>query len=204
MFQVQDGIREDPLEVTLPANTASFGGDPYPLAPDHEPIGFSHQGGVRLVQDHSNQYGCGPYEQTYSDEVLLVDRGGCTFLEKLLNAKEAGASGVVVVNDNDIRVSPSIDEEEKEAVGNVADDVALVILTRTEGSVVTDMIERTRDSGMGQVMFTVDVESKQAGPKRKPTKIYRSSNDVDRLKDDTQKMLYLNGHALVNTRLVVQ
>ena len=204
MFQVQDGIREDPVEVTLPANTASFGGDPYPLAPDHEPIRFSHQGGVRLVQDHSNQHGCEPYGEMYSDEVLLVDRGGCTFLEKLLNAKGAGASGVVVINDDDVRISPSIDEEEKEVVGNVVDDVALVILTRTGGNAVTDMIKRAQDSGTGQVMFTVDLESKQAGPKRKPTKIYRSSNDVDRLKDDTQKMLYLNGHALVNTRLVAQ
>jgi len=204
MFQVQDEIREDPVEITLPANTASFGGDPSTLAPDHGPIRFSHQGGVRLVQNHSNQYGCGPYEQTFSDEVLLVDRGGCTFLEKLLNAKEAGASGVVVINDNDVRISPSIDEEEKEAVGNVVDDVALVILTRTGGDAVADMIKRTQDSGMGQVMLIVDMESRQAGPKRKPTKIYRSSNDVDRLKDDTQKMLYLNGHALVNTRLVVQ
>jgi len=111
---------------------------------------------------------------------------------------------VVVINDNYVRISPSIDEEEKEAVGNVADDVALVILTREGGKAVTDMIKRTRDSGMGQVMFTVDQESKQAGPKRKPTKIYRSSNDVDKLKDDIQKVLYLNGHALVNTRLVVQ
>jgi len=109
---------------------------------------------------------------------------------------------VVVINDNDVRISPSIDEEEKEAVGNVVDDVALVILARTGGKVVTDMIKRTHDSGMGQVMFTVDLESRQAGPKRKPTKIYRSSNDVDKLKDDTRRVLYLNGHALVNTRLV--
>lgn len=202
MFQIQDGIREDPAEVTLPANTASFGGDPSPLAPDREPIRFSHQGGVRLVQDYSNRYGCGHYEQTHSDEVLLVDRGDCTFLEKLLNAKEAGASGVVVINDNDVRVSPSIDEAEKEAVGDVVDDVALVILSRAGGKAVTDMIKRTQDSGTGQVMFTVDLESKQAGPKRQPTKMYRSTNDVDKLKDDTHRVLYLNGHALVNTRLV--
>jgi len=203
MFQVQAGKTEVPFGVTLPANTALFGGDPSPFAPDHEPIRFGHRDGVLLVQDHSNQYGCQPYEQTYSGEALLVDRGECTFLEKLLNAKGAGASGVIVINDGDTRVSPSIDEEEREGVGDALDDVALVILIKTAGEVVIDMIKRTQDLGMGQVMFMVDPESRQVGVKRKPTKAYKSSNDMDKLKDDIQKVLYLNGHALVNTRLVV-
>ena len=203
IFQVQEGTTEGPLEVTLLANAALFGGDPSLLALDHEPIRFGHQDGVRLVQDHSNQYGCQPYEQTYLDEALLVDRGECTFLEKLLNAKEAGASGVVVINDSDIRVNPSIDEEEREEVGDALDDVALVILTKVGGKAVTDMIKRMQGFGAGQVMFTVDLGNRQVGVKRKPTKAYRSSNDVDNLKDDFQKVLYLNGHALVNTRLVV-
>jgi mannosidase alpha-like ER degradation enhancer 1 len=73
------------------------------------------------------------HEQSYVDEALLVDRGECTFLEKLLNAKEAGASGVIVINDDDARVSPSIDDEEREEVGDAVDDVALVILTKTAG-----------------------------------------------------------------------
>jgi hypothetical protein len=65
------------------------------------------------------------------------------------------------------------------------------------------MIKRTQDLGVGQVMFTVDPESRQVGAKRKPTKNPKSSNEMDKLKDDIQKVLYLNGHALVNTRLVV-
>ena len=203
MFQTQEDIAEGPLRVNLPANTASFGRDPSLLTTDYEPIGFGHQDGVRLVQDHSNRYGCQAYQQTYSDEVLLADRGECTFLMKLLNAKEAGASGVVVINDNDARISPSIDEDEKDEVGDAVDDVVLVILTKTGGKAVTDMIKRTRDLGVGQVMFTIDPESRQVGVKMKPTKIYNGSNDIDKLKDDIHKVLYLNGHALVNTRLVV-
>ena len=203
MFQVQEGITEGPLRVTLSANTALFGRDPSLLATDHEPIRFGHQNGVRLAQDHSNQYGCQPYQQIYSNEVLLVDRGGCTFLKKLLNAKEAGASGVIVINDSEARVSPSIDEDEREEVGDAVDDVTLVILTKAGGKAVTDMIKRTRDFGVGQTMFIVDPENRQVGVKRKPTKVHRGSNDIDQLKDDIQKVLYLNGNALVNTRLVV-
>ena len=203
MFLDQVGTKEGPLEATLPVNTALFGGDPSLSDPDHEPIRFGRQDGVQLIQDHSNRYGCVPYEQTYLDEVLLVDRGECTFLKKLLNAKEAGASGVVVINDDDARVSPSIDEDEREEVGDSADDVALVILTKTAGEAVIDMIKRTQYLGVGQVMFMVDPESRQVGVKKRPTKNYRSSNDMDKLKDDVKKVLYLNGHALVNTRLVV-
>jgi len=202
MFQIQAGTTEGPLEVTLSANTALFGGDPSLSAPDHEPIRFGHQDGVRLVQDHSNQYGCRPYEQSYPDEALLVDRGECTFLKKLLNAKEAGASGIIVINDDNNRVSPSIDEEERAEVGDATDGVALVILTKTAGETVTNMIKRTRDFGVGQVLFTVNPDSRQVGPKREPTKVYKSNKDMDKLKDDIQKVLYLNGHALVNTRLV--
>lgn len=202
MFQIPAGTMEGPLEVTLSVNTALFGGDPSLLAPDHKPMRFGHQDGVRLAQDHSNQYGCRPYEKNYSGEALLVDRGECTFLKKLLNAKEAGASGVMVINDSDARVSPSIDEEERAEVGDAVDDVALVILTKTAGETITEMIKRTQDLDMGQVMFTVDPESRQAGVNRKPTKPSQSSNDMNKLKDDIQKVLYLNGHALVNTRLV--
>lgn len=201
MFRDQAG--EDPVEVTLTVNTALFGGDPSLSDPDHEPIRFGHQDGVRLIQDNSNRHGCVPYEQMYPDGVLLVDRGECTFLEKLLIAKEAGASGVIVINDDDTRVSPSIDEEEREEVGDAVDEVALVILTKTAGEVVVDMIKRTQHLDVGHVMFMVDPESRQAGVKQRSMRNYKSSKDMDKLKDDVQKVLYLNGHALVNTRLVV-
>ena len=199
MFRDQAGTTGDPLEVTLPVNTALFGGDPSLSDPDHEPIRFGQQEGVRLIQDHSNQYGCVPYEGTHVDGVLLVDRGECTFLKKLLIAKEAGASGVIVVNEDDARISPSIDEEEREEVGDKVDDVALVILAKTAGEAVKEVIRR----GVGQVKFMVDPESRQVGVKKRPTKNYKSSREMDQLKDDIQKVLYLNGHALVNTRLVV-
>jgi len=96
-----------------------------------------------------------------------------------------------------------IDEEEREDVGDKVDDVALVILTKTAGEAVIDMVKRTQYLGVGQVMFMVDPESRQVGAKRKPTKRHKNSNEMDKLKDDFQKVLYLNGHALVNTRLVV-
>lgn len=32
------------------------------------------------------------------DKVVLIDRGGCTFLQKLMNAQEAGAAAAIIVN----------------------------------------------------------------------------------------------------------
>ena len=201
MFQEKVDITDDPVDVTLPANTALFGGDPSFSAPDRETIRFGHQDGVHLVRDHSNPYGCEAYERLYPDEVLLVGRGECTFLKKLTNANDAGASGVIVINNDDSRISPSIDEEERQEVGDTVDGVSLVILGKTSGDVVLNMIKRTEYLGVGQVMFVVDPESRQTGAKRKSTN--RSSSDMNRLKDDLQRVLYLNGHALVNTRLIV-
>jgi len=203
MFQVQAGATEGSVEATLLANTALFGADPSLPGSDREQTRFVHRDGVRLVQDPSNQYGCDPYERSFLHEVLLVDRGECTFLKKLLTAKDAGASGVIVINSDDTRVTPSIDDDERAEVGNLADDVVLVVLTKTAGKTVTDMISRAQGFGVGQVMFTVDPESMQVAPRRKRTKVDTSSNVMDKLKDDIHKVLYLNGHALVNTRLVV-
>ena len=202
-FRDGTGTTEVPFEVTLPVHTALFGGDPSLSTPDHGPIRFGHPDGVRLVQDRSNPFGCEPYGQNHQDEVLLVDRGECTFLKKLINAKEGRASGVIVINDDDARVSPSIDEEEREEVGDMVDDVALVVISKTAGKTVAEMIKRTQYLGVGRVMFMVDPESRQAGTRKKPSKGYESSSDMDKLKDDVHKVLYLNGHALVNTRLVI-
>ena len=74
--------------------TATFGRD----------FGSTHVEGWRLggptVQlvpvSRTNRYGCEPYTDRYDHSVLLVERGRCTFSEKLLHAVRAGAEGVIV------------------------------------------------------------------------------------------------------------
>lgn len=75
---------------------ASFGGPP--------PIGT-----VQVVQENT-MLGCDARSHTedyYTNKILMVRRGNCTFLEKALNAHKWNASGLIIVNNEDRLDHPS-------------------------------------------------------------------------------------------------
>ncbi|RXK37277.1 hypothetical protein M231_05419 [Tremella mesenterica] len=53
-------------------------------------------GPVPLIRPIENSQGCLPFDETYMG-ILLLDRGECSFISKLLHATRAGAAGVIVV-----------------------------------------------------------------------------------------------------------
>lgn len=58
-------------------------------------------GDVVMVSDQSTQnssQGCSPTSQDLTDKIAMVDRGGCFFALKAINAQNAGAIGLIVVN----------------------------------------------------------------------------------------------------------
>ena len=198
IFQLQF---DAPTEAFVVGSTAMFGADPSASDPDEEPIRFGRGEGVRLVRDASNPYGCEPYKQRYSGEALVVRRGDCTFLEKLFEAAVAGASGVVVISDEDHSITPSANVEEIREVGDAINDVAIVVVNREDGELIASMLHTAETSGTGQLMLAIA-----------PPIQYASESGVDGgLSDeearqkarDTNRILYLNGHPLVNTRLMV-
>jgi mannosidase alpha-like ER degradation enhancer 1 len=140
-----------------------------------------------LAFDETNHQGCLPYELEYLDQILVVHRGECAFVEKLMRAKEAGASGVVVLSDVDSALNPSVDESDLATIGDTLDGVVLVVLPKTAATQLLEMM------GAGQVTLTVvPVEVKE--PELLP--------QVPPVLDDN-RVLYLNGHPLTNTRLTV-
>jgi len=131
----------------------------------------------------------------------LVDRGNCTFLEKLALAKEAGASGVVVISDGEIEINPTAAKEELDEAGDIS-DVALVVLTRSEGNFIAGMVDVMNTLTSGQVKFIVhadhdDVPEPENGGDTNVTD--NQNNDRNRV----NRVLYLNGHPLLNTRLML-
>lgn len=188
MFEISPDVNF-PLETTLTAFTSLFGGDP--TAFPAEPLRFTHHAGTRIFHDESNHQGCLPYAQNFTDEVLVVHRGECSFLEKLQRAKEAGALGVVVFSDVDTGLNPSIDDNEVDAIGGSLDDVALVVLPQSSAKVVMKMMDDADALGLGQIVVTVESE-----PPPPPSK---AEKDVV----DDNRVLFLNGHPLTNTRLMV-
>jgi mannosidase alpha-like ER degradation enhancer 1 len=198
MLQLQLATMDVPSdEFITTGSTASFGGDPSaPLADGEEPLLFGHGEGVPVVRDVTNPLGCQPYPYTFQDETVVVHRGDCTFLEKLDHATAAGASGVVVINNDDRGVHPSATDEEVAAVGGHIEDAVLVVVSREAGSSLQHMLDSAERLD-GRVWLIVDPEGSEAelGPEATPT----------RTKDKATahvQTLYINGHAVANTRLV--
>lgn len=185
-------------DAVLTASTALFAGDPtVPNPPDGKPLRFGQGEGVRLIRDPENPIGCGEYKQPFADEAILVRRGECTFLEKLMRAHEAGASGIVVINDSDIGINPSADEEDLKDIGDSLDDVAAVVLRESDGRQVLAMLAAAEDHHAGRVVLAL--ESMQYDTATVEHKWIQE--DFGLAEEDP--VLYINGHALLNTKLLV-
>jgi mannosidase alpha-like ER degradation enhancer 1 len=201
MFQGQHAIIESPSEILVTAYTSLFAADltAFPLS-DAEPVRFGHGEGVRVTRDKTNAIGCLPYERTFDNDAVLVYRGECTFLEKLVKAKAAGASGVVVISDDELAINPTSDPEEIAVAGDLS-DVALVALTRSAGKLVVSMLDAVDTRGVGVVTLTVDPEGQSATTAGR--RLFEGTGKQGWEHVDPSRVLYINGHALLNTRLLV-
>ncbi|KAG5644060.1 hypothetical protein DXG03_009150 [Asterophora parasitica] len=193
MLQVQTGMHKEPSDLTdslLVGYTSHFGGEvsAKPFS-DGRASRFARQGGVVVHRDSENTQGCRPYQHSYPDSVLLVHRGGCTFLEKLLYARAASAAGVLVISDDNAAINPTANKDEIEVAGDLS-NVALVLLPLTAGEVVVDMLNYAEQGGLGQVRMLVEDDGVDTG-------------HIPVTPKDPNRILYINGHPLQNTRLLV-
>ncbi|OJT13334.1 ER degradation-enhancing alpha-mannosidase-like protein 1 [Trametes pubescens] len=203
LLQLQaPGMHDVITETVVPAATAMFAGDPAaPRADDGtHPLRFGHGAGVRLVYAPTNPLGCAPYTEALDGAAVLVARGECTFLEKLVFAQRAGASGVVVLGNEDQHINPSVDLAELEAAGPEINEVAIVVLRRPDAQLVAEMLDSAERHGLGDVRLVV--ETWDDGPQRRSEPTKTETGHGGKL-EDTQRVLYLNNHPLLNTRLLV-
>jgi len=105
--------------------------------------------------------------------VVFVKRGGCTFLRKLVAAKNAGFNGVIVWNSQDEAsessnlgglVTPSIDEHDKGYAERELNDVAIVVIGREDGTALDAMtrLAQSKNTAQGEntgVVVEVFVDS---------------------------------------------
>ncbi|KAI0254258.1 alpha-mannosidase [Lactifluus subvellereus] len=184
-------------DAVFTAYSGLFAGNPsIPVPARGRSLRFGQGEGVGLVRDVANPTGCQAYTQTFADEAILVRRGGCTFLEKLMRAHEVGASGVVVISDSEVAVNPSASVEDLKDVGNSLDDVAVVVLRKSDGRQVSAMLDMAEDHHVGRVVLVLENPQRDtASPEQEP------AGEQSRFAGNS--MLYINGHALLNTRLLV-
>lgn len=196
-FSIQTGLLEpSELNILTTGYAGLFGADLTPATQDNLPR-FSHGEGLPVFREPSNNYGCSPYDHSYPDYVMVVERGGCTFLEKLIQARDASAAGILVISDEDVPINPTANIDELEVAGDLSDS-AIVLLPRKVGAILLEAIASADDHGSTRVMMALYKEHETANadtghlPERLGEKV-----------KDSNRILYINGHPLLNTRLLV-
>uniref|UniRef100_A0A0W0FCH3 alpha-1,2-Mannosidase n=1 Tax=Moniliophthora roreri TaxID=221103 RepID=A0A0W0FCH3_MONRR len=184
----------DLQELIVTGYTSFFGGDLSSIDSEHrKPLRFFEE--VPVYRDDSNSYGCSPYSKSYQDGVIIVHRGECTFLQKLVQARDSGAAGVLVISDGNNAINPTASAGELEEAGDIS-DVVMVVLPQEAGQMVEELFSATHDRGMGQLMLTLEREHQPATTDTDDTREGGEQNG-------NARVLYLNGHPLQNTRLLV-
>ncbi|KAG9092639.1 alpha mannosidase-like protein [Ceratobasidium sp. UAMH 11750] len=170
------------------ATTSLFGADPEAdSGPAAFRVGFTS---LRVVATNiDNPDGCNSHagREEVLGAILVVNRGTCTFMEKLQRAKEAGAAGVIVISDNDSFINPSIDETEQESADAELADVALVVVTKTEGHKLSKMVEYAKNKATDLMVEVM----------RQPL----LEDEIE--KEEKPRLLYINGKALLNTVIML-
>jgi ER degradation enhancer, mannosidase alpha-like 1 len=184
-------------DAVFTAYSGLFAGNPsVPVPAEGKPLRFGQGEGVGLVRDVANPTGCQAYPQTFANETVLVRRGECTFLEKLRRAHEVGASGVVVISDSETPINPSASLEELKDVGDSLDDVAIVVLRESDGRQVSAMLDMAEVHHARRVVLVLEnLQRDTASPDQEPA--------GEQSKFAGNPVLYVNGHVLLNTRLLV-
>lgn len=169
---------QSPGEVFLHAvgATATFGKSFATTDSPHSSPFIIHSGPVRLVY-HSETDGCAPFslpDEVEGDTVLLLDRGGCPFLDKLLYASRAGAAGLIVAGlspsttrgmgmiDPDGLIRPSADDESPHVLKEV-EGKGLVYVDWKTGDALRDIFNpdqsRSRTQSGESTVVMVEVMS---------------------------------------------
>jgi mannosidase alpha-like ER degradation enhancer 1 len=154
--------------------------------------------GAVVRRDPKNLQGCNSYKQSYPDSVLLVHRGDCTFLEKLVKARDALAAGVIVISNDNAAINPTASPDELALAGDLS-DIGLVLLTQQVGQAFENMMIASEQLQPGGIMLAL--ESTYDGGSVKDT----GQTPVEKESEakDSNRNLYINGHPLINTRLLI-
>lgn len=199
---------------TAKAWTSSFGMDPRDAylgsAQSTDPESFASPNffglrGSRLVYFPENGHGCDPFldrSARIDGSMVLVKRGECYFIDKLVNARYAGAIGAIVWQEEDEQLQPSAEPEDFQRLGDIVERATLLVIGSNEAQQLGSML-KFEDAHAGKVetwvrlddrwqedMDLVGVEG--AWPPDQPTKTQPTVG----------RMLYVNGHALANTVLL--
>lgn len=167
------------------AATATFGKD-FGASTTSQSTGFALNGPlIILKRPKTNVDGCNAFPSSEMigkkgpKAILILDRGGCTFFHKSLNAKEAGAAGVIIVgyppaevyaegavvfegdmeNQGDVAevgeglIRPSADQEPDYLIQQLGDDFGVIYVEHIVGGAVVNAMSGKKGVDVGVEIF---------------------------------------------------
>ncbi|KAF8974233.1 alpha mannosidase-like protein [Flammula alnicola] len=204
MLEVQSSLlSNEAIDISITGYSALFAADlssSFVLDPTTPTPRIRDVEGVAVRRDPENMHGCDPYDHQYPDSMLLVHRGHCTFLEKLLHARAASAAGIIVISDEETGINPTANPDELADAGDLS-DVAVVLLAKKTGEALEEMLIVSERMSSLQIMMALqrnlgDFDESGYAPDEKEELEEEQAKDPNRI-------LYINGHPLINTRLLI-
>lgn len=149
--------------------------------PSHPSLGLFRDP-MRIVLPVYDRTGCrdAQYPKDAFEFIAYVQRGKCTFFEKLLTAKQRGAIGVVVYGtelDGEQLIRPSADGEEVQEV----DDVGIVYIGAEAGKHLAERLWRGEDISVS--FTTVDADFENLDIASVHRLIEQKQKDIDNIKE---------------------
>ena len=194
------GLETIQQDATITAFTSQFAGDPaIRLGEGEQTLRFSDASPSPVIRaDAANRKGCLAYSEgsVPPDAVLFVERGDCTFLQKLSMGSAVGAAGVIVASETEEGINPTAEPDEQEYARTQLSDVALVVVSRSAARMVSEMLEFASRQKI-DVLMSVEHEGTSTSPHAEP----QDENTNKNAKGG--KLLYVNGRPLINTELLV-
>lgn len=177
----------DTQELAITAFTSLFGSDPYTN------VYLGQQKGIPTLRvDGNNSMGCLPHTtESFLGSIVVVDRGNCTFLEKLVMATAAGAVGVIVISDEEHPINPTADQNELAAVYDQISDATIVVISPPDGVALRDLLLRAAQEN-AQVIMSLENSDVPA-----------SKIDSSEKQHTGPRYLYVNNRPIINVRLLV-
>ncbi|KAK4801620.1 hypothetical protein SAY86_022107 [Trapa natans] len=174
-------------------------------------FGVPDYGGIlvgSLVYSEKQASGCDPFDgdkpfksKSSRPNILLVDRGGCYFAQKVWNGQQAGAAAVIVADNMD---EPLITMDSPEASGDADGyveniEVPSALIEKSVGDTLKDALKKGGD----EIIVKLDWRESMPHPdQRVEYELWTNSNDECGTRCDEQMNFVKNfkGHAQILER----
>ena len=141
---------------------------------------FYSRGELLLDPNNVNNEACQsfPHSPKFGDtfqesmKILLVKRGGCSFVQKARNAQRGGYSMVIIVNNIQANIKGIIMSDD----GSGSDiNIPIIMISQDDGTIIMNYLEKNKSSS---VIIEVNFTSKKVDYKAIDVKIFFSSSEL--------------------------